>query len=436
MSRASTLRQRIAGSLARCVRAESGSLLIEVMVSATIVLIVGFGVLAMVDRTTQLSAEQRSQAIAGNLAQVEIDRVKGLPLSELSNLRSSTPKFVAGVKYDITTRADWMDDTAMAPSCTTPGAKADYLKVQTSVTHAGMGTARPAVLDTLVSPPVRAFEANQGALALLVEDQAGKPVTGATVSLTGPATFTDTTSANGCILWSYLPAGSGYAVAVSKAGYVTPSGVAKAGGSTSVVGDATTNASYEYDRGGSIRTSFKVRDATGALIATSPKLATVENGTGAGLSKTYDLGTASSLDTASQGLLFPFANPYAIYAGCASNKPPAPTPAALTPGGSIQAADTVLPALHVTVLDGSSPVVGATVSVATGCGNMVVRRTNAQGQLDDPGFPYGTGLTVCATDGATRKRVVSGQANTNVTTGTTVSIQLNGGAKTNLSACP
>jgi hypothetical protein len=436
MRRAWTSRRRVARSLARRVRAEPGSLLIEVMVSATIVLVVGFGVLAMVDRTTQLSAEQRSQAIAGNLAQVEIDRVKGLPLSELSNLRAVTHKTVAKVVYDITTRADWMDDTAMAPSCTTPGAKADYLKVRTSVTHPGMGTARPAVLDTLVSPPVRAFDADQGALALLVADRAGKPVTGATASLTGPATFTDTTSANGCILWSYLPKGSGYAIAVSKAGYVTPSGAATAGGSASVVGDATSNLSYQYDRGGSIRASFKVRDATGELVATSPKLATVENGTGASLSKTYDLGTASSLDTASQGLLFPFSNPYAIYAGCASNRPPVPTAAALTPGDAIQAADTVLPALHVTVLDGSAPVAGATVSVATGCGNTIVRRTNGQGQLDDPGFPYGTGLTVCATDGLTRKRVVSGQANTNLSTGTTVAIQLNGAAKTNLSACP
>jgi len=403
------------------------------MVSATIVLVVGFGVLAMVDRTTTLSGEQRSQAIAGNLAQVEIDRVKGIPLSELSGLhvRHET---VADVVYEITTRAEWMDDKAVVPSCATPGAKADYLKVQTSVTHPGIGANRPAVLDTLIAPPVRAFNADQGSLALLVADRASKPVSGATVSLTGPATFTDTTSASGCILWGYLPAGSGYTVSVSKAGYVTPSGVATAGGSASVVGDTRSNVDYQYDRGGSIRANFKVRDATGALIATSPKLVTVDNGTGAGMSKTYDIGTASSLDTASRGQLYPFTNPYAVYAGCASNKPPAPTPAAVTPGGAIQAADTVLPALRITVLDGSTPVANATVAVATGCGNTIARRTNGQGQLDDPGFPYGTGFTVCAWDGGTRGRVVSGQSNTNVS-GTAVTMQLSSGSKSNLSAC-
>lgn len=434
MRRAWTSRRRIARSLARRVRAERGSLLIEVMVSATIVLVVGFGVLAMVDRTTQLSADQRSQAIAGNLAQVEIDRVKGYPLSKLSNLRTVRHETVADVVYEITTRADWMDDKAVDPSCATPGANADYLKVQTSVTHPGIGSNRPAVLDTLISPPVRAFSADQGSLALLVADRAGDPVSGATVSLDGPATFTDTTSAGGCVLWGYVPAGSGYTVSVSKAGYVTPGGAATTGGPASVVGDATSNVSYQYDRGGSIRTNFTVRDAGGALIPTSPKLATVENGTGAGLSKTYDIGTASSLDTASRGKLYPFTNPYAVYAGCASNRPPSPTPAAVPPGGAIQAADTVLPALRITVLDGSAPVADATVAVATGCGNTIVRTTNGQGQLDDPGFPYGTGFTICATAGATRGRVLSGQSNTNFA-GTAVTMQLNSGSKSDPSAC-
>jgi Tfp pilus assembly protein PilV len=415
---------------------QRGSLLIEVMVSATIVLVVGFGVLAMVDRTNELSAQQRAQAIAGNLAQGELDAVRALPLSQLSNLRRSTTQTVSGVDYAITTRADWINDTAMAPSCATPAAKADYLAVRTTVTHPGIGARSAVVLDTLISPPVRSFDADQGSLAALVADRAAAPVADATVTLTGPQTFTETTSADGCVLWGYLPAGSGYAVSVSKSGYVTPGGATTAGGAASVVGDATANVSYQYDRGGSIRTSFKVRDAGGTLVASRPGLVTVENGTGAGLSNAYDIGTASSLDTASEGLLFPFANPYAIFAGCAGNRPPAPTAAALAPGGSVQAPDTILPALHVTVRNGAAAVASATVRVVAGCSNTIVRRTNAQGALDDPGFPYGSGLTVCATDGTTRKRVVSGQANTNLTTGTTVTMDLGGGATTNLDACP
>jgi hypothetical protein len=262
----------------RRLAAEQGSLLIEVMVSAMIVLVVGFGVLAIVDRTTDLSGQQRQQAIAGNLAQVEIDTVKSFPVSQLSNMRRSTTQTVSGVDYSIATRADWINDSAMTPNCTTPGAAADYLKVQTVVTHPGIGTRSPAKLDTVISPPVRSFNAGQGSLAVLVTDRASAAVTGLTVSLTGPATFTDVTNANGCILWGYLPAGSGYTVAFSKAGYVTASG-APGGGSASVVGDATSNVNYLFDRGGSIRTNFKAKNPpSGALVDTKPSVVRVDNG--------------------------------------------------------------------------------------------------------------------------------------------------------------
>ncbi|MGH2942630.1 MAG: carboxypeptidase-like regulatory domain-containing protein [Solirubrobacteraceae bacterium] len=411
------------------------------MVTATVALVVGFGVLSMVDRTGDLSGEQRTQAIAGNLAQVELDTVKAMPLSQLSNMRRSTTQRVSGVDYSITTRGDWVNDTAMAPNCTTAGASADYLKIQTTVTHPTIAPRSPVVLDTIISPPVRSFSPNQGSLAVLVTDRAGAPVPGLSVSLTGPATFTDDTNANGCVLWGYLPAGSGYTLAFSKAGYVTTDGSA-GGGSASVAGDATTNVNYQFDRGGSFSTSFKVKTTTGALIDTRPSVVRVENGTGSGFSRNYDIGTASSLDTAPSGLLFPFTSPYAVYAdNCAAAKPTSNlTAPAVTPGTAVQAADTILPALHVTVQNNGSgaPVNNATVRVVTACGTLYTRQTNSQGRLADPGFPFGTGFRVCATNG-TRKRVISSQANTsfaNAGTPVTLDIGSSGSTTTNPNACP
>ena len=86
---------------------ERGSFLIEVMVTAGIVLVAGLGVLTMVDRTTELSGQQRTQAVAGNIAQVELDRVKALPLSQLSNLRSTSSRTVGGVAYAIKKPNPW-----------------------------------------------------------------------------------------------------------------------------------------------------------------------------------------------------------------------------------------------------------------------------------------------------------------------------------------
>jgi len=421
---------------------EQGSFLVEVLVSATIVLIVGFGVLAMIDRTSELSGQQRLQAIAGNVAQVELDTVRAFPIAQLSNLRRSTTRQVSGIDYAITTRADWINDTAMTPDCTTAGATADYLKVTTSVTYPGIKLRRPAVLDTIVSPPVRSFNANQGALAALVTDRNNAGVSGLNISLSGPATFSDTTNANGCVLWGYLPAGSGYTISFARTGWVTPAGSASGGGAATVAGDATTNASFQFDQGGSIRTNFKVRNPpAGALIDTDPKLVRVDNGTGSGFARTYDIGaTASSLDTTSQGLLFPFANPYSIYAdNCLAAKPTTNlTSATVTPGGSVQAADTVLPALDITVTNGGVPLSGATVRVVTACGSVYQRTTIAGGKLADPGFPYGTGFTVCATNG-TRKRVVTAQSNTsfaNAGTPVTLDVGAAGSTTTSPSSCP
>jgi hypothetical protein len=408
-------RRRAGQRLVRGLAAERGSLLVEVMVSAMIVLVVGFGVLAIVDRTTDLSGQQRQQAIAGNLAQTELDTVKAFPISLLSNMHRDTTQTVSGVVYTITTRAEWIDDGSVTdsngvatPNCTTPGAGLDYLKLRTTVTHPGMGSRSPATLDTLISPPVRSFNANQGSLAVLVTDRASAPVKGLTVSLSGPATLTDVTNANGCILWGYLAAGNGYTVAFSKTGYVTPNG-SPGGGTASVVGDATSNLNYLFDRGGSIRTSFKVRyPPLGALVDTKPEVVRVDNGGPPSFSQNYDIGTTSSLDTSASGLLFPFTNAYAVYAdNCIAAKPPTnlTQPTLTATGAPVEAGDTILPALDITVTSNGIPVNNATVRVVTTCGTVYDdRMTTITGKLLDPGFPYGTGFTVCATNGV-RKRV-------------------------------
>ncbi|MEA2274329.1 MAG: hypothetical protein QOI98_3037 [Solirubrobacteraceae bacterium] len=441
-------RRRAGQRLVHGLAAERGSLLVEVMVSAMIVLVVGFGVLAIVDRTTDLSGEQRQQAIAVNLAQTELDTVKAFPISQLSNMHRVTPQPVSGVLYTITTDADWVSDSSMTldadkvstPNCTTPGAGFDYLNVRTTVTHPGMGSRSPTTLNTVITPPVRSFNANQGSLAVLVTDRASLAVKGLTVSLTGPATFTDETNANGCILWGYLPAGNGYALAFSKTGYVTPSG-STGGGSASVIGDAPSKLTYMFDRGGSIRTNFKVRNPpSGVLVDTKPEVVRVDNGGPPSFSRTYDIGATSTLDTSSSGLLFPFTNPYSVYAdNCLAAKPTTNlTEPTVTPGAPVQADDTVLPALDITVTNNAIPVSGATVRVVTTCGTVYDdRTTNILGKLNDPGFPYGTGFTVCATKGG-RKRVktVANTSFLNAGTAVAMGIGTADSGSTTGSTCP
>lgn len=295
------------------------------------------------------------------------------------------------------------------------------------------------MLDTIVSPRVRSFDVDQGSLAVLVRDSAGAAVSGLSIGLAGPSTSLDEpTNDNGCVLWGYLTASSAYEISFARAGWVNPAGTSAGGGPATIVGDETTNAGYQFDRGAAIRANFRTkRPGEDRLISTQPAIVRVDNGTGAGFSRTYDIGTSDSLDTSASGLLFPFANSYVVYAdNCLSAKPAEPTSVALTPGSTVQAADVRLPALNITVKDRGVNVDNATVRVVTQCGTTYERQTSG-GLIDDPGFPYATsGMTLCATDGE-RKRVLTNRANADFDgLDVTLDVGTDGSIDTDLSTCP
>ena len=134
--------------------------------------------------------------------------------------------------------------------------------------------------------------------------------------------------------------------------------------------------------------------------------------TGMSVAKTF--GTPGALQPeVSATNLFPFASPYAVYAGnCAENNPnpggePEPPPAiedALVSRGGVTPVTLALPPLDLTVWSGEGesepgePVEGAQVEVAdTRCKEgeegeetSIVRTytTNEAGGLDDPGLPF------------------------------------------------
>ena len=174
---------------------EEGSFLVESMVSALILIIVGLGVLEVIDRSAKLGGEQKYQAVAGNVAQTELEQVRALPLASQSHLRRTSARTVGGITYSIASRADWVNDQSGDANCQTPGASADYMKVSTVVTWPQMGTRKPVTLESVVSPGVRSFGENQGSLAVHVSDRNGNPVSGLQVGLTGATTLSDATSA-------------------------------------------------------------------------------------------------------------------------------------------------------------------------------------------------------------------------------------------------
>jgi Tfp pilus assembly protein PilV len=399
---------------------EGGSFLIEAMVSALLVLIISTGVLTMMDRGSELNGQQKSIATAGNLAQSEQETLRGYSTSKeglqyLSNLRRtvSPAPVVGNVTYTVVSRTDWINDTDGSPSCTS-NAGADYMKLTTTVTAPSFSHRKPVVLETLISPSARTFDANQGSLAVLVTGATSQPISGLTLDLTGPKTLSDSTSDTGCILWGYLPAGGGYTISGSRAGWVQPSGAAAIAAPASVVGDSTTNVNLEYDQAGAIGVNFTTKlTSTGAAINTAPGKAFVESSHAAFVNKAFPV-TGSALNTGV--VLYPFTDPYTIYAGeCSTSKPPLAANYASVvapPGGSSAVATVQIPALNMTVKNGATLVNGI-AKVTSPCGSTTYTRTLSSGTLADPGFPYGSLQNVCVQDTAgTRHKSVGTVANT------------------------
>ena len=423
-------------ALSRLSRAQDGSFLVESMVSALIIVIVGLGVLEAIDRSSRLGNEQQAQAIAGNLAHSAQEQVRGLTLAEQSVLRSTDTIDVDGQRYSIVSRADWITDATGDANCTTATASADYLKLSTVVTWTNMGVRKPVTLESLIAPGVRSFGAGQGSLAVQVTNGAGNGISGLQLALSGTAARTDTTSAAGCVLWGYLPSGSGYTLAFNRPpDYVTPDGQQTVSKPLTVVGDQTSNVALQYDRGGYLTTHFITRKTRGgANIDTSPQFAHVTHSGGGGVSVSWPVAASDSTSR----LLFPFTSAYTVQAdSCAASDVPAvpeepvpATPAApaavtgvVTSGVTTPTAVMRIPSPNIRVLSGATPVSGATVRVRTGCAGTVYRRTTqADGTLADPGFPYTNALVVCVASGGRELTATVSNTNFNMSTNTNMDI--------------
>lgn len=406
------------------IAAERGAFLVEALVGAVILLMVGAGVLKVLDRSAQLGGEQKRQAVAGNVAQTELEQIRALPLAQQSNLRRTTTSTVAGITYAITSRTDWVNDSTGDAGCTTPGSTADYMKLSTVVSWPNMGTRKPITLESLITPGVRSFGANQGSLAVQMTDRLGHGVSGLQLNLSGGATLSDPTSATGCVLWGYLNAGNAYTLGFSHPpDYVLTDGSTVVSKPVAVVGDQTSNVALQYDRGGYLQTSFTTkRSALGASIPTSPQVAHVTNSGGGGVSLSFPV----SADRLTTGLLFPFTSAYTIHAdSCAASEVPVPPPrpnppspaapsavsAIVIPGTTTASASMALPAANLKVTSGGLAVNNAIIRVTTACGTVYRRTTTSDGLITDPGFPYATSLAFCISDGVRNRQFT--QSNTN-----------------------
>jgi Tfp pilus assembly protein PilV len=413
---------------------ERGSFLIETIVAAVLVAVIAVAMLSAFDGANQASGRTKMRSIAGSLAQSDQERMRSMPVSMLNNLRQSQSKLVNGVKYNVDSRADWLNDDSSTTDCSANGNAGDYMEITSTVSSPTQPALRPIVVKSIVTPAPGTLGVNQGSLGVTVVDRRGQGVEGLTVNIIGPINASDTTDANGCAFFGYEPVGN-YDVQTSRAGWVDIMGRPYAKTTASIASQQVSTKSLSYDEAGSATVSF-VTDASDWASATTTTARPGVSGTARRIRLTHNLmeppyvrDGAAPLGSAKWGdgtdkasivadSLFPFGDmtaspqltsPYGVYAGDCDANNPNNQPAAPA-GQGAQTVDQVqiepgkatpatvkLPALNIHATNAQHIRIKATSAGCSGTWDFYASDLNTAGNLKFPGLPYGS-YSVCGDD--------------------------------------
>jgi Tfp pilus assembly protein PilV len=399
--------------------AQAGFALVEVMVSALILLITSVGVVGLVRTTTHFSGEQRHSSEAYAIAQEDQARLRSMRLETLNHLSQVREIPLNGTVFKVESSGLFVFDKTSMVSCA-EGTTSDYAYVTSKVTWPGMSNSEAARIESIVSPTNRSLDGGHGTINVTVANEKGDPMPGVVLSGLGPASAT--TDASGCATFPDL-ATVNYTLESSGAvaGLVT-----KDANSTdkTLVGAETgkpKKVALLYDRPGTVPVLFKYRVGSTAVFEPASADSVVASNTGMTTAKVFGVPGSARLAEVKAGPLFPFTSPDTVYAGsCASNNPnpsgasnppgAAALASALVPAGGMATPVTIqLPALELLVKKSGVALSGATVAITDKVckeakGNFVRRTytTDANGKPGatasgppEPGLPWGT-YEVCA----------------------------------------
>jgi Tfp pilus assembly protein PilV len=297
-------------------RAERGSMLVEVMVGAIVLAIAATAILNGIDGAQSAGAKNKAKSVQSSLAQQDIERMRALPVSRLDGLNETNYKNVGGVDYTVVSTTAWVSDKAGAVNCSATGAQADYLKLRSSVTSPATGTA-PVVETGLLTPSVGQSSTTTGTATVQVLDRNNVAIgSGQAVALSGASTQSATTNSAGCAVFGSIPIGT-YTISVTGRVSLDSS---PATDSMQVYPGRGTFVPMQAELPATARASFArpTGQTIGLATATWDKI-TVENGNLPGFTKVFTGTKAATLDA---GGLFPYLDGVNVWAGdCASNDP-------------------------------------------------------------------------------------------------------------------
>ena len=400
---------------------QDGSLLVEVLVGALVLSITTLAVLNGLDGAAATGADNRNRTQNATLAQQDIERLRALPITTLSNLSQTRTVTVSGVDYTVVSNADWVNDSGGVIGCTQNNPSAQYLQV-TSKVHSPASVDKPVTEKTLLTPAPGAFSTNSGTATVRLTDREGNPLIGTTVALNGPSNYTDTTNDVGCAVFGLIPAGD-YTAQVT--GGVSWDSEIPASAVVTVNAGATSLTQIEIETPASLRAHF--RTPTGARGSASWNALRASHSKLPGSFKDFpNPGSTTDRTSIDAVNLFPHTSAYGVYAGdCDANNPAFWNAnyfqpggfgyALLNPGDNLVDVDVVLPVVSFSVTKSNTRPVRVTATQR----DNPVGEVNCQGELERVVFnitgtlvtvtlalPFGT-YDFCLDDGVHRRTSTS-----------------------------
>jgi Tfp pilus assembly protein PilV len=391
-----------------------GDTLIEVVISALILALVVVGTLTGLNSANRVTSLGRERSQADTLAQQEEDQLRSEPIKKLSEL-SQTHEVIqhevnaSGTKYTVTSTAQYIADATATTSCSATTAEADYIQTTSNVTWNSLGTGKPVVETSVISPPPGSV------LIAQVTNQATEALPNASVTATGKSSYSDETSKNGCAILAVEP--GQYTLNVSKAGYVDENGYPNSdedpltSAPVYVVAENSVKKPFKFGKAGALEMHFanastNVTETGDAFTAANTSMNPAIRAFGATGTYTSSVTTAKTL--------FPFPEGYTVFAGsCEADNPAnfgiSPAKATLGPGETVSAT-VPQPPVKIRVMSGTeagsshegTAVASATVVVTdTGCSTTRTLTTESKGALSHPGLPYGKYSMCVGTAGKT-----------------------------------
>lgn len=437
--------------------AEDGFVLIEVLVSALILVVATAGVAGLIATTVQTQAAQRHDSEAYALAQEDQARLSTMQLPRLNHLEQTREITLNQTVFKVRSKGLFVNDLTSAQSCV-EGASADYVQITSIVTWPKMESDEKAVIVSIVSPTTGSLDNSHGGVSVAVTSEQKAPMPGVEVSATN-GSFYGITDTAGCVVFPDLVKGNYQAiVSGEKAGLVNKDGKSSEELTLPVPEAEIKAVARQFDHPGTIPVKFKTRVGSTTNFTPAAADSIVAYNTNMTAAKVFWSQSAAREAAINVTPLFPFTSPYTLYAGSCSAANPNPSGESNPPGaaaignlaapaGGTAAPVTIqLPALEMFVKAGTSAITGAKVTITDKTckeakGISLIKRvytTNGSGMPSssttgaaEQGLPWGV-YEVCASAnvaGTLKRKKATTVTVKNLTAATALTVDLSSGTE-------